>query len=67
MLNYIRNVPHEMGTTIADYEVGRTTGVLFLRYVYNDGLLVIVNWQPALSQASSQLHIRAIERVGKAI
>ena len=31
VLNFIRNVPYEIGSIVADYEVGRTTGVLFLR------------------------------------
>lgn len=31
VLSFIRNVPYEFGTTLADYEVGRTTAALFLR------------------------------------
>ena len=29
----VRNVGKEFGDILADYQVGRTTGVLFLRYV----------------------------------
>ena len=30
----IRNVPKEFGDILPDYQVGRTTGVLFLRFVF---------------------------------
>jgi hypothetical protein len=33
LLDCIRNVGKEFGDIIADYQVGRTTGVLFLRFV----------------------------------
>ena len=33
ILESVRNVGKEFGDILADYQVGRTTGVLFLRYV----------------------------------
>jgi DNA excision repair protein ERCC-1 len=36
----IRNVPKEFGDILPDYQVGRTTGVLFLRYVLSSKLPV---------------------------
>ena len=33
VLDYIKNVPWEYGETDADYQVGKTTGVIFLRFV----------------------------------
>ena len=33
ILECVRNVRKEFGDILADYQVGRTTGVLFLRYV----------------------------------
>jgi DNA excision repair protein ERCC-1 len=33
LLECIRNVGKEFGDIVADYQVGRSTGVLFLRYV----------------------------------
>jgi DNA excision repair protein ERCC-1 len=31
LMEHLRNVPWQYGDILADYEVGRTTGVLFLR------------------------------------
>lgn len=33
MLEYIKNVGKEFGDIVVDYQVGRTTGVLYLRYI----------------------------------
>lgn len=41
ILEHVRNVGKEYGDILADYQVGRTTGVLYLRFL----ILIIVSSQ----------------------